>query len=105
MFFCIGKVSGESKKSVFIKFLSGSNVDVSVEELKILGEELDSRIAMSLDKSEYRIMSRRDIKIMLPPGMKIEECEGKCDVEIGRMIQADLMISIKMSKGFGRGIG
>ena len=102
LLFCIGNVSGENRKSVFIKFLSGSNIGVSVEELKILGEELDSRIVMSLDKSKYRIMSRRDVEVMLQPGMKIEECDGKCDVEIGRMIQADLMINIKMSKGFGR---
>ena len=66
--FCLGKVSGESRKSVFIKFLLGSSVEVSVEELKILGEELDSRIVMSLNKRKYRIMSRRDVEVMLPPG-------------------------------------
>ena len=104
--FCIGSVNGESgerKKRVFIKFLSSNNIkDVSVGELKILGEALDSRIAKNLDKSRYRVMSKRDVKVMLPPGVSIEDCDDKCDVELGRSLDVDLMISMKMNSGFGK---
>lgn len=38
---------------------------------------------------DYHIMTRENIDVMLPPGKTIEECEGSCLAETGRLIAAD----------------
>jgi hypothetical protein len=47
-------------------------------------------------------MSKKDIETILPPGKSLEDCDGKCDVAIGRLLQADIIISSRLSQGFGK---
>ena len=39
------------------------------------------------------LLTRQNLSAMLPPGTRLEECEGECEVETGRNIGADYVIA------------
>ncbi|SHK67398.1 MULTISPECIES: FISUMP domain-containing protein [unclassified Fibrobacter] len=45
----------------------------------------------------YTIMTRENIIAMLPPGKKVDDCEGSCLVETGRNISADFIAQARIS--------
>ncbi|MFN3197220.1 MAG: hypothetical protein ACE366_02210 [Bradymonadia bacterium] len=49
--------------------------------------------AVSLSESEFLVMTRENILEMLPPGVDLAQCEGECEVETGRNIGADYIVS------------
>lgn len=49
----------------------------------------------------YVIMTRENIQQMLPPGKKIEDCEGECLVETGKNINAHYIAQARVGK-FGK---
>lgn len=51
----------------------------------------------------YVIMTRENIMQMLPPGKKIEDCEGECLVETGKNINADYIAQARVGK-FGESL-
>ena len=46
----------------------------------------------------FTIMTRENIREMLPPGKDIEDCEGSCLVETGRNIAADYVCQARIGK-------
>lgn len=50
---------------------------------------------------DYVIMTRENIQQMLPPGKKIEDCEGECLVETGKNIHAHYIAQARVGK-FGK---
>ena len=63
---------------------------VTHEEKMYLTDVLRSEAVKALPAEQnFTIMTRENIIAMLPPGKKIEECEGECLVETGKNIAAD----------------
>ena len=63
---------------------------VSLLDRLYLTNVLRERAIMELPAEEnFIIMTRENIKAMLPPGKSIEDCEGGCLAETGRNIAAD----------------
>lgn len=51
----------------------------------------------------YVIMTRENIQQMLPPGKKIEDCEGECLVETGKNINAHYIAQARVGR-FGKSL-
>ena len=51
----------------------------------------------------YTIMTRENIKAMLPPDKSVEDCEGSCLVETGKNISADFVAQARLGK-FGKSL-
>lgn len=51
----------------------------------------------------YVIMTRENIQQMLPPGKKVEDCEGECLVETGKNINAHYIAQARVGK-FGKNL-
>lgn len=49
--------------------------------------------ATRLPQGGYLIMTRENILEMLPPGVDLASCEGACEVETGRNVGADYVVS------------
>lgn len=49
--------------------------------------------ALALPAKRYFILTRENLLEMLPPGQDLAACEGACEVETGRNIGADYVIS------------
>ena len=93
----------KDKKNIFIKFLTASSeVDIKKNQLQVIGDLLDEAIQKGIDFKKFSIMSKENIEVFLPPGKTLEDCDNKCDVSIGRLIQADIVISARLRKGFGK---
>ena len=60
----------------------------------VLREEAVKELPAS---QNYTIMTRENIREMLPPGKAIEDCEGRCLVETGRNIAADYVCQARVS--------
>ena len=54
-------------------------------------------------EQNWTIMTRENINIMLPPGKKIEDCEGSCLAETGKNIAADYVAQARISQ-FGKSL-
>ena len=55
--------------------------------------DLVRRQALSLPQESYFVMTRENILEMLPPGTDMAACEGECEVEAGRKVGADFVLS------------
>ncbi|MFN3201453.1 MAG: outer membrane beta-barrel protein [Bradymonadia bacterium] len=54
--------------------------------------------ATRLPQGGYLIMTRENILEMLPPGVDLASCEGSCEVETGRNVGADFVVSGQIIK-------
>lgn len=45
----------------------------------------------------HTIMTRQNIESLLPPGTDLADCEGDCEVETGRNVGADLIVSVRIA--------
>jgi len=71
---------------------------VSFPDRQYLTNVLREEAVKELPASQnYTIMTRENIREMLPPGKAIEDCEGSCLVETGRNIAADYVCQARVS--------
>jgi len=70
---------------------------ITSAEVKFLSDEV-RRITSLLPKDRYLIMTKENIELMLPPDVKLEDCQGSCEVETGRLLQADFLITGELIK-------
>ena len=72
---------------------------VSLLDRLYLTNVLRERAIMELPAEEnFIIMTRENIKAMLPPGKSIEDCEGGCLAETGRNIAADYVCQARVGR-------
>ena len=51
------------------------------------------QIAQARAGDALLLLTRQNLAAMLPPGIRLEDCEGECEVETGRNIGADYVIA------------
>lgn len=75
--------------------------DVSREQAAFITDVIRRKALRALGK-EYEIITRENLLVLLQAsGKKLEECEGACEVDTGRLIGADLVVGGKMVR-FGK---
>ena len=63
---------------------------------EVLRTLLQTKTAQFLGK-DYNVLSKENIMVLLPPEVNIEDCEGECEVETGRLLSADYIITAELS--------
>tara|TARA_Y100000592_G_scaffold3363_1_gene4852 strand:+ start:414 stop:1874 length:1461 start_codon:yes stop_codon:yes gene_type:complete len=99
LFSSVGLCKKETRKKVFIKFLEVSeDLKLKNKEIRAIGKTLNRVVGNHIDKSKYMLLAKDTIEMMIEGG--IEECEGECDIEVGRMLSADIVISSELSEAY-----
>lgn len=72
---------------------------VSLDERQYMTDVLRARAVDVLPPGRnYTIMTRENIRVMLPPDRRLEDCEGSCAVETGKNIAADYVVQAHIGK-------
>lgn len=75
------------------------NKELSYSELQYLTDKLRERASVVLPSyMDYVIMTRENIRAMLPPGKSDDECYGTCLAETGKNIAADYVSGARIGK-------
>lgn len=61
------------------------------------------QVAQGRAGDRLMLLTRQNLAAMLPPGKTLEDCEGECEVETGRNIGVDYIISGRIV-AFGKGL-
>ena len=61
------------------------------------------RIASYLPQSHFLVMTRESMEVLLDPSKSLEDCIGSCEVDTGRLIGADWIVTGSIFK-FGSGM-
>ena len=84
----------------------GDGAGISATEIAYLTDRIRG-IALELDPTQpptqFLVMTRENILEMLPPGVDLASCEGACEVETGRNIGADYVVTGEIIR-FGDGL-
>ena len=75
---------------------------IKKDEMLFLVDEI-RRIASYLPHSHFLVMTRESMEVLLDPSKTIEDCVGTCEVDTGRLIGADWIITGSLFK-FGSGM-
>lgn len=75
---------------------------LSPPEVRYIADQVRAGL-LRLPPSQFVILTRENILAMLPPGRVLADCEGDCEVETGRNIGADLIVTGEVLP-FGAGL-
>ncbi|MFN3200958.1 MAG: hypothetical protein ACE366_21335 [Bradymonadia bacterium] len=78
------------RKIAVLEFEDAASLD---EQARAYVTDLARVSALKLPRGRYFVITRESIKQALPPGYDLAECESDCEVETGRNIGADFVIS------------
>jgi TolB-like protein len=66
---------------------------LSDQEAAYLTDAVRLQAQKSLPADQFQLMTRENILEYLPPGTTLAQCEGNCEVETGRKVGADFVIT------------
>ena len=93
-----------SKKLIAVlEFSADERATLSPDEVSHITNLVRQNALRLTTGSEYKLMTRENIAALLPPGTDLAQCEvdAKCEVEIGRNVGADYVITGRIIK-FGK---
>ncbi|MGK0362388.1 MAG: hypothetical protein ACI9U2_004709 [Bradymonadia bacterium] len=79
-----------------------NTAELAPPEVRYIADQVRAGL-LRLPPSQFVILTRENILAMLPPGRQLADCEGDCEVETGRNIGADLIITGEVL-AFGAGL-
>jgi Protein of unknown function (DUF1566)/PEGA domain len=83
----------EEKLRVAVMDLA-NKTEISNDEALSLSKQIRMVASATLPKNKFLIMTKDNIKSLLPPDKKLSDCStAKCVIELGRMISADYIIT------------
>jgi len=86
------------KKIAVLEFINQAKLKVG--EVSYLADLVRTEATL-LPRKKYTVMTRENMLTMLPEGTSLSECEGACEVETGRNVGADYVVSGRVVR-FGR---
>ena len=90
------------KRIAVLELKNRAQSGVSQTELSYLTNEV--RLIMSyLPKDQFLVMTKESMLMLIEPGKTLEDCVGECEVETGRLINADWIITGELLR-FGSSI-
>jgi TolB-like protein len=88
------------RKVAVIELLNQAGV--TDQEAAYLTDKVRDAASRTLDRDNFLVITRESIQELLPPDMKLENCsDAKCEVEIGRRIGADYIVTGEILKFAG----
>ena len=99
LFMLCTSIAQAQQQTKLVAVLEFRGLGVNTQLLAQLSEEARGGARMSLPNSEYNITSRENMKQMLEDmGKDMSACDVECEVELGRVLQADYVISGSVGK-------
>ena len=80
-----------------LELVKKSNTNISRDEVSFLTDEV-RRVVGYLPTDRFLVMTKESMAVMIEPGKTLEECVGQCEVETGRMLNADWIITGELLK-------
>ncbi len=84
--------NAESPKKVAVLELQNP-AGLAEQEARFLTDALRGQAVRLLPGERFQVMTRENILDFLPPGTDLADCEGECEVETGRKVGADYVIT------------
>ena len=84
------------ERLAILKFRNNEKA-LSSSEISYIGEVFRD-LGAKMGKRDLLIMTKENILQLLPPGKSLEQCIGECEVETGRKIGADYILSGEVTK-------
>ena len=89
---CPGTASAEPVRVAVLEL--GNSGGLSEAEVAYLSDLVRTAVVATVPASSHLVMTRESIQELLPPGIRLKDClDAVCEVEIGRMLGADYVIS------------
>ena len=66
--------------------------DISRDEVSFLTNEV-RRVVGYLPTERFLVMTKESMAVMIEPGKTLEDCVGQCEVETGRLLNAEWIIT------------
>jgi len=86
-------LDAEEKLRVAVMDLA-NKTEISIDEALSLSKQIRMVASATLPKGKFLIMTKDNIKSLLPPKKSLAQCTtAKCVIELGRMISADYIIT------------
>jgi TolB-like protein len=83
--------TGKKKRIAVLDFRNPAGL--KNQEIDYLTDLIRGVARDALPRHQYILMTKENIQDMLPPGKNLAECEGECEVETGRAIGADYLVT------------
>jgi TolB-like protein len=83
---------GEFERVAVLELKNLMREQVSAEEVGFLTNELRSVLSL-LPKERFLVMTRESIAMLIDPSVRIEDCVGTCEVDTGRMLGAQWIVT------------
>ena len=80
-----------------LELVNKSNTNISRDEVAFLTNEV-RRVVGYLPTDRFLVMTKESMAVMIEPGKSLEDCVGQCEVETGRMLNADWIITGELLK-------
>lgn len=82
--------SAQAARLAVLEFKNTS--PLTTAEVRYLAERVRA-VAQARSSDALMLMTRANLQALLPPGVDLAECEGECEIETGRAIGADFVVS------------
>lgn len=83
---------GELERVAVLELKNLMREQVSADEVGFLTNELRSVLSL-LPKERFMVMTRESIAVLIDPSVRIEDCVGTCEVDTGRMLGAQWIVT------------
>ena len=84
--------SKELQRVAVLELTNHAPQQVTSEEVKYLTNEMRI-IASYLPRSRYLVLTKESLEVLIDPDLKLEDCVGSCEVEVGRLVGAKWIIT------------
>ena len=92
----------QQRRIAILELSNRTKQQVSLEEINFLTNEM-RRVAGYLPSADFLVMTKESIEVLIDPSQSIEDCVGVCEVETGRLLGADWILTGEVIR-FGRSL-
>ena len=90
------------KRIAILELANRTRQQVSLEEIHYLTNEM-RRVAGFLPSDDFLVMTKESIEVLIDPDKSLEDCIGVCEVETGRLLGADWILTGEVIR-FGKSL-
>ena len=86
------ELSAELQRVAVLELINRAPNLVTVDEVNYLTNELRT-VASYLPRKKYLVLTKESLEVLIDPNLKLEDCVGSCEVEVGRLVGAKWIIT------------
>ena len=98
----VAQDKNQQKRIAILELANRTKHQVSLDEINYLTNEM-RRVAGYLPSSKFLVMTKESIEVLIDPSKSLEDCVGVCEVETGRLLGADWILTGEVIR-FGKSL-